>query len=363
MKNKETYLERLKILLESFDVLESEMIEILNDYELMYEDAYQYKSNEEVWETLGSPESVFKQLRETLKKKEKRARLIDVTGFVSLLVVGLFLLIGFQWQVWHPTWLLFLLIPMSGLLNNDKLSAKIISLATFGSVIAFVLVGHYTGMWHPTWLVFFAGIIAGIIFNRKALLVKFINVSVLISVIIIYAMFYQNHLFLLLFIIPIISFIVCGYIQVVFDFNQVGINKSKGLVLLITAIACITLFLVFGIVFHQWQSSWLFFFIFPLVAMLLYKEKDLEAYTFILTTVAYLLIGFYAQIWHPTWLIFLLIPLGSTLYTKKRRNGRSEIEDDLEDIIDEIEDSLEDMIYEIEDYVEEIVEASITQKD
>ena len=39
-----------------------------------------------------------------------------MTGVVALLCVIIYLLLGFVWHLWHPSWIIFFAIPISGII-------------------------------------------------------------------------------------------------------------------------------------------------------------------------------------------------------------------------------------------------------
>ncbi len=43
-----------------------------------------------------------------------------ITGATPLIVPAVYLLIGFTTHVWHPGWIVFFIIPISGVLIGDK---------------------------------------------------------------------------------------------------------------------------------------------------------------------------------------------------------------------------------------------------
>lgn len=79
-----------------------------------------------------------------------------ITGAMPLIVTAVYLLIGFVWGIWHPTWLLFLLIPLVPIalygIGDNKKSAN--GITTFIVIISYIILGLF-GYWHPGWLIFF----------------------------------------------------------------------------------------------------------------------------------------------------------------------------------------------------------------
>ncbi len=85
----------------------------------------------------------------------------SIVGLVSLIAAAVFLLIGFTRHVWHPTWLVFLAIPIASTLTDIIIKKKGASGAVTGAVsllatVVFLVLGFQYGLWHPGWLVFFA---------------------------------------------------------------------------------------------------------------------------------------------------------------------------------------------------------------
>ena len=101
-------------------------------------------------------------------KKHKKINDIKgrIVGATPLIVVALYLLIGFTKGIWHPTWLLFALIPIVPLIlfgfNNGKSSFM-------GIIAILVIFGYFVlgscGYWHPGWLIFFLIPIYSILFS------------------------------------------------------------------------------------------------------------------------------------------------------------------------------------------------------
>lgn len=77
-----------------------------------------------------------------------------------LFVIAAFLLIGFQTHTWHPTWLLFLLLPIyyhfAAALTVRKTKARLLAMPV-PEVVAFVylLCGFFGSMWKSTLLLLF----------------------------------------------------------------------------------------------------------------------------------------------------------------------------------------------------------------
>lgn len=82
------------------------------------------------------------------------------TGAVSIAVVILYLILGFVFHLWHPGWLVFLVIPVYAVfaqMIEGNLSLHLGGLVGMVSLIAtgiYLGVGFVFNLWHPTWIVF-----------------------------------------------------------------------------------------------------------------------------------------------------------------------------------------------------------------
>jgi len=77
---------------------------------------------------------------------------------IALIVTSIYLVVGFVAHVWHPTWLMFFAVPMYhwtvDIIRNKRVKGLPTFLAVVASLIAFLAVGFSLNLWHPTWLVF-----------------------------------------------------------------------------------------------------------------------------------------------------------------------------------------------------------------
>lgn len=91
----------------------------------------------------------------------------SIVGLVSMLAVVAFLLIGFTFHVWHPTWMVFLAIPAASLLTDITVKRNAVSavngVVSLLATAAFLYLVFVYGKWHPSWLVFFAIPIANLL--------------------------------------------------------------------------------------------------------------------------------------------------------------------------------------------------------
>jgi len=76
-----------------------------------------------------------------------------------VLVTAAYLVIGFWFGIWHPTWLLFLTIPVyyeMVAMNRAKSFRKKANLFPYPvlCVILYLALGFDHNLWHPAWLLF-----------------------------------------------------------------------------------------------------------------------------------------------------------------------------------------------------------------
>ena len=76
-----------------------------------------------------------------------------------LLIVAAYLALGFLLDAWHPGWLIFLLIPiyyqLAAMAAIDDLRKKLQAFpCAVLCVLIYLCIGTFFGIWHPTWLVF-----------------------------------------------------------------------------------------------------------------------------------------------------------------------------------------------------------------
>ena len=83
-----------------------------------------------------------------------------IISLTALLSAFVFLYIGFVLHTWHPTWLIFISIPIVSSIVEiaTKRSVKnaIPAIVSIICVVSYLYLGFFLGLWHPGWLIFFA---------------------------------------------------------------------------------------------------------------------------------------------------------------------------------------------------------------
>ena len=96
-------------------------------------------------------------------------KLSEIMPFVSLLI---FLWVGFSTEVWHPTWLVFLLIPLTNILVERKLDAR--KMTGIAITVTYITLGILYDYWHPHWIMFLLiPIINTLFFPKKHAYIEF----------------------------------------------------------------------------------------------------------------------------------------------------------------------------------------------
>lgn len=364
---KSDYLDKIKQLLGNFRIKAAEKDDIVNDYDRMYDDGLEKgMSDDDVISFLGSPEKVVADLSENyrvVKKNKKGERLIALMPFVSLIAfiilgyffqlwhpgwmvfllipvvaiivemapkkdrdiftalspfisVSAYLLIGFIAGVWHPTWLIFLLTPVVAILSSGysgKPFETLTALSPFAAVITFFLLGQY-GFWHPGWLVFLIIPMIGIMNGKTVWKIVLYEVASLVAIGLYLFIGYSTGEWgyaLLVFLIPFVLGLVLNDVNLLFH----GMTLGDKIVLLAT----IAIYVGGGFLFHSWAYLWMVFFLVPVYSIVIHSPKAgiLVAISPFVSVVIFYSLGYFFDLWSISWIAFLLIPIIAILTGKK----------------------------------------------
>lgn len=92
-----------------------------------------------------------------------------IVGIVSILAAVIFCLLGFIAHLWFIAWTVFLAIPVTAVIidavKKKDLSGGIMALISILCVAAYILLGFCLGLWHPGWMIFMIIPITAIIIN------------------------------------------------------------------------------------------------------------------------------------------------------------------------------------------------------
>jgi len=362
MKN--NYLDELKELLNNYQMEEAERLDILSDYEEIY-DGWTEKglADEEVEKKLGNPRSIIKDLTEGCKKIEKPIpggeKIIALSPFfatITFLILGIgfdlwhpgwliftvipvtaiimemgktrdehlttalspfiasviFFILGFGFNLWHPAWVVFLIIPVLGVWNSRRdmdVMVLLVSLSPFLTGAIYLYLGLYLNLWHPGWIVFFLIPILGILTGAKGMSVLnlFVALSPFVATIV-FVFLYDNGDavpgWLVFLMIPILGIL-----------NEK--NKLRLLIMESLIIMGIAGYLFIGYNYtDMWGYALVSFIPFVLYAIAIgdievsfYKGSKEYRIIILICTILFFALGFLFNLWDIAWLLFLVIPV------------------------------------------------------
>lgn len=354
--DKKTYLAALFDYLKAQKVTQEDINKVTREYEDLYQEALDSgKTDDEVRELLGTPESIYKEIKGDLEHfVDQSYKIVALMPFISLV---LFFLGGYLLGGWTYSWLAFLLIPVTAILVNVKGKDKFVALSPFVSVSVFMGLGLGLGIWHPTWLLFLLIPMTAIFLHvdhtaKLVSLSPFVAVTAYVLTAFFYPEFYQYgwavfaiipiavtltdpisirkiivgisiiiavvaHLLLyfltgtqwafLSYAFPIVVAVVLYFNKVRLDFVR---NYAKHPFLTVSAITIIIIFVAVSIIFDAWKWSWTMLLVIPMLGI--YSELKFKvpvAYTPFLSLALFYLTGYFLGWWSYSWLFFLMVPI------------------------------------------------------
>ncbi len=352
--NKKEFLEELFDELLDRDVKMASITEIVDDHDAMITEAVENGVIEEEFiAKLGRPSTIARTIsRMEVKETGIRQKLIATSPFVATIV---YFILGMQYNLWHPGWLVFLIVPIAGVVfgSRFKFETLLMGLSPFLTTIFFILYGTYAGVWHPTWLVFFIIPVLGFMFEKDPKK-KYIGGTIFTIVPLAYLyleLMFDYQYTWMIFGILIIAGIWLGVIQV-----SIGVGGDKKIEreTIILSIIIGVIYVVLGVMFAWWHPAWILFLLIPVYAMVRIEDKlPFVAYTPFIATALFIIVGeaFNAYTW--SWILFLMIPLAGIFTDSDSDEFEKIMEskpglsitiggDDIEDVIEEIKDELED---------------------
>lgn len=252
-------------------------------------------------------------------KPEKRTGYTKSRSFLmdfpfTILIVIAYLVCGFVFKLWHPTWLLFLLIPLFE--PFVKLACDIKNPSRWMRfpypVLAcgvYLLIGFVWNAWHPYWIILLSIPVYYLIASAFARSEGFMAYAIFpVCVTMAYAVLgftlkLWHPAWLLFLTIPLYSSLV--YIIR----NRHGSNAYLAFPY---PVLCVLVFLSLGIIWNIWGLSWLVFLSIPFyytIGGALAKHRKIRGIYSLICVTAYLIMGFGFRLWHPGWIVFLTIPV------------------------------------------------------
>lgn len=372
------YINKLKEYLYDKDVSKEQIKEIVSDYEEFYEE---YLNNgftdEEIVIKLGSARDIYRNLRSTLKmsedyeikkiKNKQKSKIVSLTPFIATII---FILVGYFTGVWHPTWLIYLIVPLSSVLIYSKnILDALLNSSPFISTALFLVIGFYTGHWHPTWLVFLSIPLLGVIKSGNTWLKKSSNALIFIGVAISVLLPYFNllpwkyaWLAMIIFIFPsllsdiftkanklkpismfislliaaisytilvylntkvpvaLLVFLIPFVVSIWADYIEINIvmldSKAKQIIIISSFIIAFALFLTLGIAYNSFGYVWQLLLLPIMITTYIVPENKKHLITAITPFIAIIIfysLGYFYGLWAVSWLAFLLIPIVSII--------------------------------------------------
>jgi len=120
-------------------------------------------------------------MNEKFKLSKEYSVANDIWSLLLTISVLAYLIVGFGWHIWHPTWIIFILAVVVSIglyvmcrvryqkraadyqLSFDKQfeashsyskCVKISGSLFILSIVCYCIVSSFTGLWHPMWLIF-----------------------------------------------------------------------------------------------------------------------------------------------------------------------------------------------------------------
>ncbi len=327
---KQSFLNQLREALEEEGVSEKIIEETIQEYGSMIDDALEGNETLESFiKRMGSPKKVAKALAKDRPKRSNR-----LTALSPFIATILFFLVGVLFQAWHPGWLLFLLIPITGILTSKPIEWR--GLLIFVILIIFILVGTITYLWNPLWSLFLLIIPHSknkkiTMIDRVALIYTYIAVAVYHIAVIYYSFAFMGGyegirefyvtMSLVVFIPLLIYAFWNGSIQIRFDLDWQNPLTVKKFVANLSFLLGVGLgYLLLGFMWGLWHPGWLIFLLIPIVYILVgNKRVSITSLMPFIATILFVLVGEYGMIpgqdtaYTLSWLFFLLIPISGIL--------------------------------------------------
>lgn len=80
------------------------------------------------------------------KKLNWKNKILSVLPMISLII---FLIVGVTTKIWHPTWVVFLIIPLGYSIFRIRYLSQLLSVLI---IISYLIAAFATGLWHPLWI-------------------------------------------------------------------------------------------------------------------------------------------------------------------------------------------------------------------
>lgn len=109
------------------------------------------------------------------KRKKEKQPWERFGGIIFLASLTVFLLLGFIRGLWHPGWIAFPIgYGVTGIIKvvdaivrkTEKLKKILDALVSVAAVVSYVLLGVIAEIWHPTWIIFIVSVFIHIVIDE-----------------------------------------------------------------------------------------------------------------------------------------------------------------------------------------------------
>jgi uncharacterized membrane protein len=313
---KSEYLEKLEKALHERGIVKNDISDVIKDYDQMYQDALDSGKNEDdILSLLGAPKKVAKDLASDYHwksdKNSKSGKLIALTPFIAFIF---YMVVGLTEGTWHPTWLIFLLTPITAILLETKGFNRIISVIPFISIISFIILGTFYDLWNPGWLVFLLIPMVAIFKKKKTHIVILYELSYIFSIAVYLYLGYSHDMWsigALAFILPLLLGIYFGDVK--FYVGNVKNIKQKDVYFLIIIGLILLGFILIGLLFGGWAYAWQLFLLLPIAAIVIYEKFKFVSISPFIAVIIFFSLGYFLDLWSLSWLAFLIIPIAGII--------------------------------------------------
>lgn len=313
--NKKEFLKELYEYLYDYDIRKDVIEDILSDHEALIDEAVERgSSEEEIINRLGKPKMIARSLKGERKTSGTNYKITAVSPFVAVI---LYFILGYKMNLWHPGWLIFLIIPVAGILETAKrmkTAELLVSLSPFISAGIFLTVGFTYDVYHPTWLVFFLIPLFGVLNSDGKDRLIGIVIFGIVPLLYLYleSINYSKYNWVLFFVV-IVYGILTGHNDIMkMDFgDSEEAKRNERLVKVVITLISIV-YIILGVSFNLWHPGWLIFLVIPVIAMIFVNKHvskiPFVAYTPFIATTLFIISGEYIG-YEYSWLFFMMIPI------------------------------------------------------
>lgn len=365
----ERYLKKINSILNSFHMDEHDKKTYLNAIKQAINTEKKTTDDEAIiLSNLKDPRIIVEELSMSYRRKTRIPFINIILKLIPWLLLGLYLLVGFTANLWHPTWLMFLLWPLLVVLLesiNDYDIHPISSVSPMLILFLFLALGIIFNLWHPAWALLFLIPMFPLVNSRHSFTNKSVFYSLLMPLLIL-PLFVFLHYYLqtihpiwilwLLLLLPVFihgtstpkiilglglfALGLMGYIIGYSFFNQEASlyfitllflafiiaqpkRDSLGFLYRPTMISLCLIGLLAFFTFTLYLEGFSWAWVTVLIPLFYYhliqgnfKRRPISLSTFFIAVACFALFGGYYGHFHFAWLVFLFIPIAKIVEAK-----------------------------------------------